>query len=82
MYAIGNVEKFLKDNAKDINPGEAAAILERARKLGKTDGVLMAGWSEEIWGNAELKESFGRAMEDPEHMKIGIAAMNARKRKN
>ncbi len=76
MYAIGNVVKFLEDNAGSINPQHRKAILGRAREQAKSHGVLMAGMARDLWRDDALLEEFGKALStDPKHREISVTTI-------
>ncbi len=79
MYGIGNVEKFLQDNASSISPQRRGAILRRARKQAEPDGVLMGGMAKDVWRDPDLLKQFGKVItSNVEHMNIGVAAIQGR----
>lgn len=71
MYAVVNVEKFVKDNASRLG-GRGEAILARAKELSE-NGVFSGGEIPQIMGDDALAREFNSvAMSDPEHIRIGL----------
>lgn len=72
MYAVANVEKFVKD--KQLGE-KGEKIIKRANALAN-NGVVSGGSILEIMGSHKLEQEFHEtAMSDPEHLRIGNEAI-------
>lgn len=76
MYAVANVEQFVKDH-----PGVVGArgpfIITRARELSQDGNLLMGNQIIEVMGgDTNLTQMFhGVASADPKHIQLGLTAM-------
>lgn len=76
MYAVKNIKKFVDDNATRIGD-RAEGILKRAEEVSR-NGVISGGSVEEIMQDDALAAEFHKAvMEDMDHIRIGMEAIQA-----
>ncbi|HCM68133.1 hypothetical protein A3H10_00135 [Candidatus Uhrbacteria bacterium RIFCSPLOWO2_12_FULL_46_10] len=76
MYALVNVEKFVQDNADRLGD-RAEGILARAKEHAGGTGVISGGAVKDIMGDDDLTHEFSQTVtDDPEHMRIGLEAIN------
>ena len=71
MYALANIQKFVKDNQERVGD-QAEAILKRAEKLSER-GIISGGAIEKIFDDPELAAEFETVVQDDlEHVTIGL----------
>mgnify|MGYP001571474874 FL=1 len=76
MYALENVKKFVQNNAGRL--GERAEVILARAEEKSHDGVFSGGAVEEIMQDDGLAVEFHNiVMSDPDHMQIGLSAMQA-----
>lgn len=77
MYALLNVERFVRQDVPQLVGERAGEILDRAKSKAE-NGILSGGAIEEIMGDEILAQKFHNLVTtDPEHIRIGLAAIQA-----
>ena len=76
MYALENVNKFVRDNTGRLGD-RIEGILVWAENCSQ-NGVISGGAIEDVMRDDTLSNEFHQiVMSDPEHMKIGLSAIQS-----
>ena len=78
MFALGNVEKFLAELDPPLPVNQREEILTRAAEF-QRDGIIMGGLSQALWGDERLQELFAGALNDPDHIEMGMGVIQRAK---
>jgi len=76
MYALANIEKFVKDNADRLGD-KVKGILERAEKV-SSYGMISGSSVEEIMDDDILASEFHAIAMTPEHLELCISVVLGR----